>query len=355
MKTTGTDPASVSRKTPALPMLGFGMMRLPKTAAGKIDRPLAAAMIDRAMKAGCNYFDTAYMYHEGESEVFAGDFLTAYPRESYILTSKMPTMRLKTAEDMERIFNEQLARTKAGYFDYYLMHTLTQELWKTAKDLDLYSFMKEKQKQGLIRHIGFSFHDTPELLKEIASAYPWDLAQIQLNYLDWEAYRSREQYEILAERKIPVAVMEPLKGGALAELTPEAKNVFQSASPASYGLRFAASLPEVKIVLSGMSTPEQLEDNIRTFTPFVPLTEEEYGLIAEALLRYNLSNLIPCTACRYCMPCPANVNIPETIARLNRARLGFAAENTATPCVRCGACLPKCPQKINIPAMLASE
>ncbi len=351
----------ITRKTDSvLPLLGFGLMRLPKNAEGTIDRPLAAAMIDRAMAAGCNYFDTAYMYHDGESESFAGDFLTKYPRESYILTSKMPTMRLKTAEDMERIFNEQLARTKAGYFDYYLMHTLTKDLWKIAKDLHLYDFMKEKQAQGLIRNIGFSFHDEPELLREIASAHHWDLAQIQLNYLDWEAYRSREQYQILTELNIPVAIMEPLKGGALAELTPDARKIFTDAdsarSIASWGLRYAATLPNVKIILSGMSTPEQLEDNLRTFSPFEPLTESDYGVIARALMAYSQSSLIPCTGCRYCMPCPQGIDIPGTFAALNRMKLGGKeAELSDSQCIQCGACLPACPQKLQIPAIMAEH
>ncbi|MBO5723208.1 MAG: aldo/keto reductase, partial [Lentisphaeria bacterium] len=165
-----------------LPVLGFGLMRLPQK-DGKIDMETAQTMVDLAMEHGCNYFDTAYIYHEGESERFTAKAFAKYPRSSYILATKMPTVHLKKKEDMERIFNEQLERTQAGYFDIYLMHWLNEDHWKTALDLDLYAFMKEKQAQGLIRKIGFSFHGTPELLEKIAEAYPWDIAQIQLNYL----------------------------------------------------------------------------------------------------------------------------------------------------------------------------
>lgn len=361
-KISSATPSVTRRDT--LPLLGFGMMRLPES-DGKIDRAAAAVMVEKAMTAGCNYFDTAYMYHGGESESAVAELLGKYPRESYYLTSKMPTMRLQETADMERIFNEQLERTQAGYFDFYLMHTLNTQLWETAKRLDLYGFMKEKQAEGKIRHIGFSFHDTPEVLREIASAYPWEIAQIQLNYLDWELYRSREQYEILTELGIPVAIMEPLKGGSLVNLTPAAKAIFETEAPgtsiASWGLRYAASLPNVKIVLSGMSNQEQMEDNIRTFSPMEPLKEEDYELIGKVLAAYRESGAIPCTACKYCQPCPVGVDIPRNIALYNQVKAGghqfwskiiydsLPEEGRAAACVQCGACLEKCPQKIRIP------
>lgn len=238
-----------------LPLLGFGLMRLPEK-DGKVDRATARMMVDRAMAAGCNYFDTAYMYHNGESEMFAAEALKKYPRDSYCLTTKMPTIMLKQEEDLERIFQEQLRRTQAGYFDFYLMHWLNADHWKIAEKLKLYDFMKKKQAEGKIRRIGFSYHGEPEVLEKIAKAYPWDVAQIQLNYLDWDLCRSREQYEVLTKLGIPVLVMEPLKGGTLAKLTPEAKAIFEKADPgasaASWGLRYVASLPNVLCVLSGM-------------------------------------------------------------------------------------------------------
>ena len=350
-----------------LPLLGFGLMRLPEK-DGKIDRETAQAMLDRAMAAGCNYFDTAYMYHNGESESFAGEALAKYPRNSYYLTSKMPTMMLKQDADLERIFNEQLRRTKAGYFDFYLMHWLNEAHWKIAEERKLYNFMKRKQAEGKIHRIGFSYHGEPEVLERIAKAHPWDLVQIQLNYLDWELCRSREQYEVLTKLGIPVSVMEPLKGGTLVKLTPEAKAIFEKAAPdastASWGLRYAASLPNVQIVLSGMSEPAHMEDNLNTFSPFRPLTDNERKTIAEALAAYRKSGAVPCTACRYCSPCPAGVDIPRNLAIFNQVKAGgrpfyakliydaMPEEQRASSCIACGVCKRKCPQKIDIPEQM---
>ncbi len=350
-----------------LPLLGFGLMRLPEK-DGKVDRATARMMVDRAMASGCNYFDTAYMYHNGESEMFAAEALKKYPRDSYYLTTKMPTIMLKQEEDLERIFQEQLRRTQAGYFDFYLMHWLNAAHWKIAEKLKLYDFMKKKQAEGKIRRIGFSYHGEPEVLAEIAKAYPWDVAQIQLNYLDWELCRSREQYEVLTKLGIPVLVMEPLKGGTLVKLTPEAKAIFEKAEPgasaASWGLRYVASLPNVLCVLSGMSAPDQMTDNLKTFSPFKPLSDAERKTVAEALAAYRKSGAVPCTACRYCAPCPVGVDIPRNLAVYNQVKAGgrqfygkliydaMPEEQRASSCVSCGACLKKCPQKINIPEEL---
>jgi len=350
-----------------LPLLGFGLMRLPQK-DGAVDYPTAEKMVDLAMKAGCNYFDTAYMYHGGESEKFVGRVLTKYPRSSYFLTSKMPIVMMSGEADNERIFNEQLARTRAGYFDFYFLHWLNEAHWEKARRFKTLEFMKKMQAEGKIRRIGFSFHGEPETLKKIAGAYNWDLVQIQLNYLDWELCRSREQYELLAKLGIPVSVMEPLKGGTLVKLTPEAKKIFERADPAhsiaSWGLRYAASLPNVQVVLSGMSALEHMEDNIRTFAPFRPLTEAERGVIAEALAAYRKSGAVPCTACRYCSPCPMGVDIPRNLALLNQVKGGLPMfhaklvydamreEERASSCIGCGACLKKCPQSIAIPTFM---
>lgn len=350
-----------------LPLLGFGLMRLPEK-DGKVDRATAQTMVDRAMAAGCNYFDTAYMYHDGESETFAGDALSKYPRDSYCLTTKMPTPMLKTDADLERIFDEQLRRTKAGYFDFYLMHWLNAAHWEIAERLGLYDFMKKKQAEGKIRRIGFSYHGEPEILEKIAKAHPWDIAQIQLNYLDWELCRSGEQYEVLTKLGIPVLVMEPLKGGTLVNLTPEAKKIFEQADPsagtASWGLRYVASLPNVQVVLSGMSAPDQMADNLKTFTPLKPLSDAERATVAEALAAYRKSGAVPCTACRYCAPCPVGVDIPRNLALHNQVKGGLPLfhaklvydampeDQRASACVNCGVCLRKCPQKIAIPTFM---
>lgn len=347
-----------------LPLLGFGLMRLPQK-DGRIDRPVAEAMVAQAMRAGCNYFDTAYMYHDGDSEKFVGEVLSKYPRDSYFLTSKMPLAQLTQEAEIPRIFDEQLARTKAGYFDFYFMHWVNAAHWKLAKKLHVLDFMKKQQKAGKIRRLGFSYHGEPEVLKVVAEAYPWDLVQIQLNYLDWELCRSGEQYEVLTKLGIPVAVMEPLKGGTLVNLTPEAEAIFAKANPsasvASWGLRYVASLPNVQVVLSGMSTPDQMTDNLRTFSPLKPLSDPERKTIAEALAVYRRSGAIPCTACRYCAPCPIGVDIPRNLALHNQLKGGLALfhvklvydamqeRQRASSCVGCGACLKKCPQKIDIP------
>lgn len=350
-----------------LPLLGFGLMRLPQK-DGKIDIPTAEAMVEKAMNAGCNYFDTAYMYHNGESEKFIGQILSKYPRDSYYLTSKMPMIMMNSEADNERIFNEQLARTKAGDFDFYFLHWLNEAHWEKAKRLKTVEFMQRMKAEGKIRRLGFSFHGEPETLKKIAEAHPWDLVQIQLNYLDWELCRSGEQYEVLTKLGIPVSVMEPLKGGTLVNLTPEAKHVFEKANPAvsvaSWGLRYVASLPNVQVVLSGMSAPDQMEDNLKTFSPFKPLSDTERQTVAEVLAAYRKSGAVPCTACRYCSPCPVGVDIPRNLALYNQVKGGLPVfhaklvydamteEQRASSCVHCGACKKKCPQSIDIPKFM---
>ena len=350
-----------------VPLLGYGMMRLPRL-NGEIDYDTVKKQVAIAMAAGVNYFDTAYFYHGGQSEVCAGEVLSAYPRNSYMLADKMPVSRLRRPADIERIWNEQLKKCKVDYFDFYLLHALNAGSWKKAKQLKVYEFLKKKKDEGKIKHLGFSFHDSPQVLKEIASAYPWDFAQIQLNYLDWTLYRSKEQYEILTGLGIPVIVMEPLRGGALATLNPDARKVFQTAAPdrsvASWAFRYVGSLPNVLCVLSGMTMTEHLHDNIATYTDFKPLTESEQKVIASALAAYQKSGIIPCTSCRYCLPCPVGVAIPRNFNLYNGMKISgnsrrFTSAYKALPqkqqaasCVSCGLCKKKCPQQIDIPAML---
>jgi len=351
-----------------MPLLGFGLMRLPQK-DGKIDDATAEKMVAKAFEAGCNYFDTAYMYHDGDSERFVGRVLSKYPRESYFLTSKMPIAMMNSADDNERIFKEQLERTKAGYFDFYFLHWLNAAHWEKAQSFGTLEFMKKMQSEGRIRRLGFSFHGEPETLEKIATFHPWDLVQIQLNYLDWELCRSGEQYEVLTRLGIPVSVMEPLKGGTLVRLTPAAKAVFEKANPkasvASWGLRFVASLPNIQIVLSGMSAMEHMQDNLKTFSPLVPLSDVERKTITEALAAYRKSGAVPCTACRYCSPCPMGVDIPRNLALLNQVKGGLPLfhaklvydamkeKERALSCVSCGSCLEKCPQQIRIPDFMA--
>ena len=353
-----------------VPLLGFGCMRLPTLSPDQpqIDYATAGKMIARAMKAGCNYFDTAYMYHGGLSEKCLGELLQAYPRDSYYLTDKMPVWFARKPADLERIFNEQLARCKTDYFDFYMLHSLGVGNWKTAKRLKAYEFLSRKKKEGKIRKLGFSFHDTPEVLKEIVQAYPWDFVQLQLNYLDWELYRSREQYEIATKAGIPVIVMEPLRGGSLAALSPDAVAILKKAEPAlstaSWAFRYLAGLPNVLCILSGMTLPEHVEDNIRTFSPIRPLSEKDRNALQEALTVYRKHLAVPCTSCKYCLPCPVGVEIPKIFGLYNQYKISgnkwlfsnnyksIPEDSRADACVNCGKCLKQCPQKIQIPEEL---
>jgi len=353
-----------------LPLLGFGMMRLPRIKAGEpeIDLKSAAALFDRAMKSGINYFDTAYFYHSGLSEKCAGELLKRYPRQSYLLADKMPVSLLKSADDVERIWNEQLERCQVDYFDFYLLHSLNRNYWEKVKKFNVIAFLEKKKAEGKIRNLGFSFHDEPAILQEIAASLKWDFAQIQLNYLDWSLYRSKEQYEILTKLGIPVIVMEPLRGGALAALNPKADAILKKAAPdasiASWAFRYVASLPNVVCILSGMNRMDHLEENISTLSDFKPLDAAERRILDQALTAYRSSGTIPCTGCSYCMPCAVGVNIPRIFGLYNQYKINgrfgsfmgiynkMPEDERASACVQCQLCVRKCPQQINIPEQL---
>ena len=374
-------------------LLGFGLMRLPKRAdpnaapgdndaaarlmnhALEVDYDVATELIDHAMANGINYYDTAYTY--GGSEAFAGYALSRHPRESYYLATKCPPWKLKTADDFERIFEEQLKQCKTDYFDFYLVHNFAEETKRSAgneehfehfEKIKMYEILQRKKAEGLVRHVGFSFHGTPSLLQKITDMYKWDFAQIQVNYIDWAATDAKAQYEILAQHNLPVSIMEPLRGGALANLNEEAAGMLKQARPdssvASWGLRYAASLPNVMTVLSGMNAMEQLTDNLATMESFEAVSETEKELLYKAASIFNRSGAIPCTACSYCMPCPKGVNIPRVFSIYNHARLlkrwaqfdnGYSSLNQtekASNCVQCGQCVKKCPQHLAIPDYL---
>ncbi|MDR0452786.1 MAG: aldo/keto reductase [Treponema sp.] len=361
-----------SIKNGELSLLGFGLMRLPcKSGSHEIDTDQATAMVDLALDQGINYFDTAYMYHEGNSESFAGAALSRHERSSYNLATKMPLITVRAYADVDRIFNEQLKKCRTGYFDFYLLHNINHAHLPIAEQNKVYEQLKEKQKQGLIRRLGFSFHDRPELLRRIVDKYDWDFAQIQLNYLDWDLQDAKEQYEILTRKGIPVNVMEPVRGGTLAKLCDASVKIFSEAdpgaSPASWAIRYAASLPNVQVVLSGMSSLDQLRDNIATMSPFRPLSEQEYRVIENALAAYRSSATVPCTSCRYCMDCPEGVEIPKNLAVYNNYQVALSdhhpmgsflfemeygllgEKEQAASCVACGQCATRCPQSIDIP------
>lgn len=351
--------------------LGLGCMRLPKVTPEKddIDYPRAQQIVDYAYEHGINYFDTAHMYHGGMSEEFVGHALKKYDRSSYFLASKMPVWMAETPADVERIFNLQLKRLQTDYFDFYLVHALNKNVFERCKELGAYEFLARKKQEGAIRFLGFSFHDVPDQLEIICNEYKWDFAQIQLNYLDWEMQNAKRQYEILERHGLPCIVMEPVRGGLLASPCEAANRIFKEArqekSIASWAIRYAASLPNVLTVLSGMSNLEQIQDNIDTMEHFKPLTEQEHRIIDRAVAAYKTHNTIPCTACRYCMDCPNGVEIPKMFSLYNRYVIdrnaeGYRAAYAALPeaeraenCISCGVCAQHCPQAIPIPKELA--
>ena len=366
-----------SSKGREISLLGFGLMRLPRVTdnPGEIDFDASSALIDRAIERGVNYFDTAYTY--GDSEAAAGRALSKHPRESYCLATKCPPWMLKSPDDFDRIFSEQQTRCQTDYFDFYLVHNMARESNRAAgnaefferfSELDIYETMKRKKTEGKIRNFGFSFHGTYDILQKLVDKYEWDFAQIQLNYIDWNATDAGRQYELLTKYNIPVIIMEPLRGGALATLNEKSaellKKADQKASLASWGIRYAASLPNVITVLSGMNRMEDLDDNINTAENFRPVTEQEKELLYEAAKVYGQSGAIPCTGCAYCMPCPAGVNIPRIISIYNHYRLvgfripfdnGYSTLNErekASSCVGCGVCSEHCPQHLDIPGYM---
>ena len=348
-------------------LLGFGCMRLPRLYPDKpeIDTELGQRMVDYAYSHGVNYFDTAYPYHEGLSEPFIGAALSKYPRESYNLVTKLPTWLINGEADIEHYFNEQLQKCGVDYFDFYLVHSLNAERFETVQKLHIFENLCELKAKGKIRHIGFSFHDKPDVLEGILAAHDCEFVQIQLNYLDWELQDARRQYELIEQKGIQCTIMEPVRGGMLATLTPEAVDCFQQANPnvstASWAIRYAASLPNVLTVLSGMTNFDHVTDNVATMEAFRPLSQQEREVIDHALAAYRKAVTIPCTGCRYCMDCPAGVSIPEVFAAYNRyatskSRSMFEelyhaldAGQRADNCVACGTCLSKCPQHIDIP------
>jgi predicted aldo/keto reductase-like oxidoreductase len=352
-------------------LLGFGLMRLPviNDDKSKIDYSIAGRMVDRAIEGGINYFDTAYVYHEKESETFAGDVLSKYKRESYYLATKMPTWdAVPSAADMPRVFEEQLKKCKTGYFDFYLAHSFDDAHYEQFKSYNMYDYLNRQKEAGRIRRLGFSFHADPSLLEKVVRNHKWDFAQIQLNYVDWEMLNAKRFYDFLTENKLPVVVMEPVRGGALAALNGKASGILKKADPqaslASWAIRFAASLPNVLTVLSGMSTPEQLEDNLKTMTPFKPLSGEDRETLKEAAAAYIASGTVPCTGCRYCMDCPAGVDIPRIFSQYNHYQISknkdtfigtyryLLEKEKAHNCVNCGRCVKLCPQGIDIPKRL---
>lgn len=355
--------------------LGFGLMRLPKLEDDKIDVEQTKKMVDLFMEAGFTYFDTAYVYDGGESEKAAKAALVdRYPRESYTLATKLNAwMGQQTEESAKQQFYTSLERTGAGYFDFYLLHAMQRASYKIYDEFHIWDFAKELKEKGLIKHYGFSFHADPALLEELLNDHPdVDFVQLQINYADWESpgTAARECWEIARKHGKPVVIMEPVKGGALADPIPEVVEVLKSADPnvslASWAVRFAASLEGIITVLSGMSNIEQMEDNLSYMKDFKPLTEEEQEVIrrAQAAL-IDGDRSIPCTGCRYCVDgCPMNIPIPDIFHVKNHQRgnaafrgrreyvISTTGKGKASDCIECGQCENACPQQIDVIAKI---
>lgn len=346
----------------------MGCLRLPEAAdgTGRFDRVEGKKIIDTAIRSEINLFDTAYTYQDGDSEKVLGEALSGYPRDSYMLSTKF---YVAASNDIESVFEEQLERLQTDYVDFYLLHGVDENYIEAYMDeeRDYLGYMLEQKRRGRIRHMGFSSHGAPETLASFLDWYSdFDMALIQLNYLDWTLLRAREQYEILTAHGIPVWVMEPLKGGRLSQLDYESAEVLKNAADdrtiSSWGFRFLMGLPNVHTVLSGMSSVEQVMENAKTFEAKTPLDDAEEAALEKAAAVFKEKLGVPCSSCGYCCSvCPAGLDIPLLLRGYNEWRVSgktwrVAALDTAVKpekCLNCGACLKRCPQKIKIPEILA--
>lgn len=349
-------------------LLGMGAMRLPETEDGQINEPEAIDIIRSAIDAGINYVDTAFGYHNGKSEGLVGKALRDGYREKVLLADKMPIWLAKDEEHMKEMFQTQLERLDTDYIDMYLVHSVNKPNWKRIKKLNLMPFLEEMKAAGKIKHIGFSFHDSYELFEEVLDSYPWEFCQIQLNYMDKDIQAGVKGLKLAAEKGLSVIIMEPLKGGKLTTgIPPTVQELWNNApvkrTPAEWGFKWLANMPEVTLILSGMSSREQLQQNIATVSAadLNVLSDEERELIDKVSDEYNRLIKYSCTGCEYCLPCPQKLKIPDLIDTLNEWNI--YGQNPATKmeyiewvpegrhasdCISCKACEKKCPQGLPI-------
>ncbi|MDD6094580.1 MAG: aldo/keto reductase [Clostridia bacterium] len=354
-----------------LSALAFGTMRLPTVeGTGTIDEKRVYEMTEYAISHGVNYFDTAYPYHGGESERVMGRVLKSFPRQSFNLATKYPGHQISDSYDVKAVFEEQLEKCGVDYFDFYLLHNVYEDSVPVYEDSrwGIIDYLKEQKKNGRIRHLGFSSHAQPDSLKSFVERHGEDMefCQIQLNYLDWTLQSANEKYDILTAAGIPVFVMEPVRGGKLANLpasiTERLKELCPGKSSASFAFRFLLGLPNVTTVLSGMSDMAQMEDNVKTFTVGEPLSQEEWQTALD--IAEFLKDAVPCTGCRYCCDgCPAGLDIPKLISVYNDVKFqphfnaGMYIDSLdegkkPSACIGCGACSAICPQKIDVPSLM---
>lgn len=356
-----------------LSALGFGTMRFPLKEDKTVDREQACKLIRTAYENGINYFDTAWPYHEGKSEGILAESLSIYPRESYYIADKMPGHQFMDPFEPEKIFEAQLKRLDTGYIDFYLLHNVNDSCLDTYMDEEtgLIRYLLEKKAEGKIRYLGFSTHATVEALEKFLDylddhGYKMDFVQIQLNYLDWTLQNAKEKVEMFGSRNIPIWVMEPCRGGKLAHLSDENRSRLEALEPgrsdASWSFRWLMDVPGVTVVLSGMSTMEQLTDNLAVFSEYRPLSGAEKKVLSE--IAAGMLTSVPCTGCRYCVDhCPAGIDIPFMMDRYNEysydnsmipAVLMSSKERDQWPdaCIKCGSCAAVCPQHIDIPEKL---
>jgi len=364
--------------------LGFGMMRLPMV-EGAVDFDLCHKMVEHFRRQGGTYFDTALMYCDKQSESAVGEFLTSrYPRDSYTLATKLHPAFFNSKEERDTVFFSQLEKTGVTYFDYYLLHAIDRNCYGKFTDLDCFNWLMDKKRQGLVRHMGFSFHDSADFLDKVLTEHPeMEFVQLQLNYLDWDSedVQSRRCYEVARKHGKPVIVMEPVKGGTLAVLPEQAESLLRAAhpdwTPASWALRFVMELPGVMAVLSGMSNWDQMEDNLFTTADPVYLTEEDHALIRQVTAILRGQESIPCTGCAYCVTdCPMSIPIPRIFSIYNEDQQIYGGKDhpewnggvwtpamtyydnltkeggKASSCIGCGVCAEACPQHLDVPALL---
>ncbi len=356
-----------------LSILGLGLMRLPLQTDGKLDQPRCLEMLHYAYQHGVNYFDTAWVYHNEESEPLLGTFVSQVPRDKLYLATKLPCWLVKSPADLDSFLERQLERLQTSYIDYYLLHSLGKRSWKEMLAVKVLDWLDRAKADGRIRHAGFSFHDGYPVFRKIVLRYDWDFCQIMLNYLDTHYQAGMNGYRLAVERGLGVIAMEPLRGGKLVQLVPDNVQAVWARSrlpwtPLQRALNWVWNLPGSTVLLSGMSNLEQLQENIRLAAQAgsEPIPERELTLYNQARLQYLHRIAVPCSECRYCLPCPHKVAIPTAFGLYNEAKMfgtrerhlreykaWIPEESRADKCTRCGICLSKCPQHIAIPDRLA--